>query len=76
MRDPWAEPPEGRAWEDYQKKVILGRLLGVWIANPKLRLGQLIRNVYDNDRLFIVEDWPFIECLEAVYRGDRGGDPR
>ena len=69
--------PPGRAWEDYQKRVILDRLFEVWVQHPQLRLGQLIRGVYDNDSLFTEEDWPFIEHLEEVYRGyGSGGDPR
>jgi hypothetical protein len=77
MSMPWEETPPGRAWEDYQKKVVLDRLLELWIRHPKLRLGQLIRNVYDNDDLFTEEDWSFIERLEEVYRGDGSrGDPR
>jgi hypothetical protein len=74
---PWDDISNGRAWEDYQKKLIVDRLLELWVTHPGLRLGQLIRNVYDDDRLFTEEDWPFIERLEEVYRGyGRGADPR
>jgi hypothetical protein len=56
----------GRANEPYQKKQVIDRLLELWLANPNLRLGQLIRNCF-NDDLFCVEDWPMIEWLEEVY---------
>jgi hypothetical protein len=71
MRMPWDEAPAGRAWEPYQKKVILDKLLKLWLAHPEFRLGQLIGNAYDSDRLFTEEDWPFIEWLGKVY-GEKG----
>jgi hypothetical protein len=70
MRMPWDETPPGRAWEDYQKKAVLDKLLMIWEQHPDLRLGQLIRNVYPSDLLFHEEDWPLIERLEEFY-GER-----
>jgi hypothetical protein len=63
----------GRAIDDSQKQEILERLLEVWKANPFLRLGQLIGNVYHStDRggvsLYYQEDFPLVTSLEEAYR--------
>jgi hypothetical protein len=61
-----------RANEPYQKKVILDRLLKLWLEKDQLRLGQLIGNVFHSTdqggiREYYAEDWDFIELLEKHY---------
>lgn len=63
----------GRAIDDNQKQELLERLLEVWKANPFLRLGQLIGNVYHStDRggvsLYYAEDFPLVTSLEEAYK--------
>jgi hypothetical protein len=71
MSDGWYKPGK-RAIDDSQKQEILERLLEVWKANPSLRLGQLIGNVYHStDRggvnLYYQEDYPLLKSLEEAY---------
>lgn len=61
-----------RANEDHQKKVIMDRLLNLWVEKKDLRLGQLIGNVFHSTdmggvRQYYAEDWDFIEILERHY---------
>lgn len=67
----------GRAYTDEQKRAIIDRLYEVWVANPELRLGQLIINaVYwghselSTSRLFYREDEQIAQDLEDRFRGD------
>jgi hypothetical protein len=55
-----------RAVTKEQKEEILNRLGVLWLDNPELRLGQLIKNVYKED-FYSVEDYEFIEKLEEYY---------
>lgn len=63
----------GRAVSDDAKQEVLERLLKVWQANPALRLGQLIGNIYhSNDRggvsLYYAEDYALLTALEEGYK--------
>jgi hypothetical protein len=63
----------GRAVSDDAKQEVLERLLVVWKANPALRLGQLIGNIYhSNDRggvsLYYAEDYALLTALEEGYK--------
>lgn len=69
----------GRATDASQKEEVLERLLELWKANPALRLGQLIGNVYhSNDRggvmLYYAEDFPLLTALEEAYKGEVKND--
>ena len=58
----------------------LDRLGAIWQRFPQLRLGQLIRNVFNypsdeyyiGERLLVIEDEAFISALEEFY-GKEGG---
>jgi hypothetical protein len=54
---------------------ILARLRKIWEANPDLRLGQLIENVYPNTDYdwissYQVEDEDFIRSIESYYKSN------
>lgn len=54
-----------RAKTPAQKKEVLDRILQIWIANPSLRLGQMISIALpDGGDPFYVEDYALIEKLE------------
>lgn len=57
-----------RALTPEQKRTLIDRLYQLWLHNPKLRFGQLIRNVYLTD-FYYVEDEDFIHTLEQFYKG-------
>lgn len=57
---------KGRATTQKQKEEILNRLKKLWLGSPQLRLGQLIGNVFDEH--YYIEDFPFVEALEKVYK--------
>lgn len=60
-----------RATTDIQKDEIITRLSKLWRENPKLRLGQLIGNVYRaNESLYYIEDFSLIEGLERFYEDE------
>lgn len=73
---PWFTPRSvmlGRAVDDSQKQEVMERLLEVWKANPFLRLGQLIGNVYHSTdqggvSLYYAEDYALMTALEEAYR--------
>ena len=46
---------------------LMNRLQKVWEANPDLRLGQLINNVYWNYDIYHLEDEQIISALEGFY---------
>lgn len=58
----------GRPTGEAAKRAIVERLLTVWLANPDLRLGQLIGNVVDDEkRLYFIGNDALLGELEAVY---------
>lgn len=57
-----------RAITPEQKKEVLDSILKVWLNNPDLRLGQLIRNSkdkYSSMKLFYIEDYELMKMIEA-----------
>lgn len=60
---------EKRARTPEEKKSVIDRLYRAWLANPHLRLGQLIANyapgVSPNSDLFYAEDDDFIKAIET-----------
>lgn len=63
----------GRASEPEQKQEILERILALWNANPTMRLGQLLGNVYHSMdaggvNQYYAEDFELIEKMEKHYR--------
>lgn len=63
----------GRAVTDTEKTAVLNRLGAVWKANPELRLGQLIINVFKDP--YYVEDVALVSELEAFYGREPGASP-
>lgn len=64
-----------RAKTPEQKKEIVEDLLSIWLDNPKLRLGQLIGNVYhapSGGDPYHVEDYDLINEISAYYDMDGG----
>lgn len=56
---------QGRAVGEHAKRVVLDRILRVWLQEPDLRLGQLITNaMVHTDGLFYVEDEDLAKVLE------------
>ena len=55
-----------RATTVAEKELLINRLHDLWIANPDLRLSQLILNVFTKD-FYYVEDEAFIDDLEGFY---------
>jgi hypothetical protein len=55
-----------RAITPAQKQECLGRLFQLWIANPELRLGQLLLNCFQAD-FYAIEDYELIGALEKTY---------
>lgn len=62
-----------RAITEEQKLEVLERLKALWLNNPELRLGQLIRNVYKED-FYSEEDFDFINKLEQYYERLNNGN--
>jgi hypothetical protein len=56
-----------RALTDKQKSEVMERLLAVWVANPKLRLMQLLGNVYKGQDPYSVEDFDMLNDVEGTY---------
>lgn len=59
-------PISGRANEEYEKSLIVERLLACWKLRPHMRLGQLLvnaANVPGND-IFHIEDYDLIDLVE------------
>ncbi len=46
---------------------ILERLKNIWLANPDLRLGQMISNVFAEPIIYYIEDDKLIKHLEEYY---------
>lgn len=57
---------KGRAMKDYEKREIVERLYRVWVENPHLRFGQLVKNVI-RENLYNVEDSDLIDKIESFY---------
>ncbi len=59
-----------RAVTPEEKKAVIDRLHRAWLANPQLRLGQLIANyapgVHPNTELYYAEDDAFIQGIEQM----------
>ena len=56
----------GRATETWQKRILIEALFAAWVANPELRLGQLIVNAVTGARdVFSVEDMELSDLLRA-----------
>jgi hypothetical protein len=69
------KPVPGRANTPEDKQQILNRILLVWGRNPKMRLGQLLGNVYHSTdaggvKQYYTEDFELIENLEGFYEAD------
>lgn len=47
---------KGRAETPEDKKRIMGKIQNAWLANPHLRLGQLMSNATHEVDLFSIED--------------------
>lgn len=58
----------GRADEDYEKTLLIERLLAAWKDLPYMRLGQLIVNAEHGDP-FYTEDYDLIDKVEAFRDG-------
>lgn len=58
---------EGRAHEPHEKRIIMEKILAIWLQFPDLRLGQLIQNSQDvrGQNLFYTEDEKLFEDLKA-----------
>lgn len=46
---------------------ILARLRRVWMANPDMRLCQMVANVTTEDDIYHVEDEQLMDQIEAVH---------
>lgn len=69
MADPGTNLRPGRAKTEQEKAAVIERLAAVWKANPDLRLGQLIANVYRDLRyLYYTEDETLIRAIETCYQ--------
>jgi hypothetical protein len=66
------KPVAGRANTAEQKRQVIERLYVLWAENPKMRLGQLIGNMYSStdpggNNMYYAEDFELIEELEGFY---------
>lgn len=69
--------PEGRADSPKKKRATLERIYGAWLAQPTLRLGQLLSNatlLNAGPDVFNIEDEELAKACEA-YR-DRANSTR
>ncbi|KKN65718.1 hypothetical protein LCGC14_0478570 [marine sediment metagenome] len=55
---------KGRAKTSSEKRVVMERILAVWVAVPNLRLGQLLENACDTSPLYYMEDEPLAQAVE------------
>ena len=46
---------------------ILARLRRVWMANPDMRLGQMVANVTTDDNIYHIEDEQLMIEIETVH---------
>lgn len=69
-----SHPIPGRAETPEQKRRVMEQVLAYWLANPKLRLGQLLQDAVDvrGQNLFYVEDDKLVEFLKS-FTGKFGG---
>ena len=56
-----------RAVTEDQKKEVINKILLIWLANPELRLSQLILNIFDDEDFFYVEDYDLVALAEEIY---------
>ena len=55
-----------RAVTDEDKKAVLDELYDFWVANPEMRLGQMLVNGTATVDLFYVEDFTLLDCLKEA----------
>lgn len=55
-----------RANADYEKSLVMERLLSAWLKVPSMRLGQLLVCAAAQPDIFYVEDYDLTEAAEAL----------